>query len=254
MKLIHFLSDTAVMSGRVIRHSTRSIDTIITVIAMPIMIMLLFVYIFGGAMNTGDVSYINYIVPGILLFCIASGVAYSSLRINNDLTKGIFERFHSMPIAKASILGGHVVASLVFNVISLLAIFLVAFGMGFRPKADVLGWALAIGILLLSVLAFTWIAVTFGLLAKSFEGAGVFSYILMLLLFVSSAFAPTDSMPSAIRLFAEYQPMTPLIESIRSLLLGGTADKTTLVAVLWSLVILAFFWATAMQVYKRRMK
>lgn len=175
MKFIHFLGDTAVMSGRVIRHSTRSIDTIITVIAMPIMIMLLFVYIFGGAMNTGDVSYINYIVPGILLFCIASGVAYSSLRINNDLTKGIFERFHSMPIAKASILGGHVVASLVFNVISLLAIFLVAFGMGFRPKADVLGWVLAIGILLLSVLAFTWIAVTFGLLAKSFEGAGVFS-------------------------------------------------------------------------------
>jgi ABC-2 type transport system permease protein len=159
-----------------------------------------------------------------------------------------------MPIAKASILGGHVVASLVFNVVSLLAIFLVAFGMGFRPQADALGWVLAIVILLLSILAFTWIAVTFGLLAKSYEGAGVFSYILLLLLFVSSAFAPTDSMPAAIRVFAEYQPMTPLIESIRSLLLGGSADRTTLAAILWCLAILGFFCASAMRVYKRRMK
>ncbi|MBP3961690.1 ABC transporter permease [Paenibacillus lignilyticus] len=254
MKLMHVLSDTAVMSGRVIRYSTRSIDTIITVLAMPIMMMLLFVYVFGGAMDTGDLSYINYIVPGILLFCIASGVAYSSLRINNDLTKGVFERFHSMPIAKASILGGHVIASLVFNVISLIAIFLAAFLMGFRPQADALGWVLAILILLLSILAFTWIAVTFGLLAKTFEGAGVFAYILMLLLFVSSAFAPTDSMPRAVRVFAEYQPMTPLIESIRSLLLGGTADQTTLSALIWSSAILVVFCYSAMKVYKRRMK
>lgn len=254
MKLIHALEDTVVMSGRVIRYSTRSIDTMITVIAMPIMMMLLFVYVFGGAMNTGDVSYINYIVPGILLFCVASSVAYSSLRINNDVSKGIFERFHSMPIAKSSILGGHVVASLLFNIISLLAIFLVAFLMGYRPQADFSEWLLAIVILLLSILAFTWIAATFGLLAKTFEGAGVFAYILMLLLFISSAFAPTDSMPKALQVFAEYQPMTPIIESIRSLLLGEAADQTTLIAVAWCAGIAIFFCLTAMRVYKHRMK
>jgi ABC-2 type transport system permease protein len=254
MKLQTVLSDTAVMSTRVIRYTTRSIDTVITVLITPIMMLLMFVYIFGGAMNTGDISYINYILPGIFLMCIASGVAYSALRINNDVTKGIFERFHSMPIAKSSILGGHVIASLILNIVSLLAILLIAFLMGFRPDAGLAGWLLAALILTLSILGMTWMGVTFGLLAKSYEGAGVFSYILIGLLFISSAFVPTDTMPAAVRAFAEYQPMTPIIESVRSLMLGGSADSTTLLAIGWCLAITVFFYITAMRVYRRRMK
>jgi ABC-2 type transport system permease protein len=254
MKLKIFLSDTAVMSERVIRYTTRSIDTVITVLAMPIMMMLMFVYIFGGAMNTGEVSYINYIVPGILLFCIVSGVAYSALRINNDVTKGIFERFHSMPIAKSSILGGHVVASLVLNILSLIVILMLAFLMGFRPEADFLGWLLTAGILILNILGMTWMGVTFGLLAKTFEGAGVFAYILMGLLFISSAFVPTETMPAAVRIFAEYQPMTPIIGSIRSLMLGESAGSNTIIAILWCVGICVFFYIAAMRTYKHRMK
>jgi ABC-2 type transport system permease protein len=249
-----FFSDTLVMTGRVIRYTTRSIDTVITVLAMPIMMMLLFVYIFGGAMDTGDISYVNYIVPGILLMCIASGVAYSALRINNDVTKGIFERFHSMPIAKSSILGGHVAASLILNIVSVVAIFLVAFLMGFRPEAGFVGWLLISLILVLSIFGMTWMGVTFGLLAKSYEGAGVFSYILLGLLFISSAFVPTETMPAVVRAFAQYQPLTPIIESTRALMLGGSAGSGTLIAILWCLGISVFFYITAMRAYRRRMK
>jgi ABC-2 type transport system permease protein len=254
MKLRNFIGDTAVMSGRVIRYTTRSIDTVITVLIMPIMMMLLFKYVFGGAMNTGSISYINYIVPGILLFCIASGVAYSALRINNDVTKGVFERFRSMPVAKSSILGGHVIASLALNIISVLAILLIAFLMGFRPGAHATGWLLASGIIILFILGMTWMGVTFGLLAKSFEGAGVFSYIVLFLLFISSAFVPTATMPAALRAFAEYQPMTPIIESVRSLMLGGQAERSTAIAIAWCLLILIFFYITAMRAYKSKVR
>ncbi len=139
MKLKRFLSDTIVMSNRIIKYSTRSADTIITVLVTPIFMMLTFVYIFGGAMNTGDVKYVTYVVPGILIMCIGSTVGYTALRVNNDVIKGIFERFHSMPIAKSSILIGHVISSVILNVVSVIAIFRIAFFIGFRPEADILG-------------------------------------------------------------------------------------------------------------------
>ncbi|RJE47162.1 MULTISPECIES: ABC transporter permease [unclassified Dehalobacter] len=248
------ISDTTVMCGRVLRHTLRSVDTIITVIAMPVMMMLASVYVYGGAMDLGRVNYIDYIVPGILLFCIVSGVAYSAVRLNNDVTKGIFERFHSMPIAKSSILGGHVLTSVLFNAVSVLAVLLVALLIGFRPGAGIVGWLLASGILLLFTLAMTWIAVTFGLLAKSLEGSGVFSYLLMILIFTSSAFAPTGTMPAALRYFAEVQPMTPIIDSVRSLLMTGTVSNAVWLAILWCVGIWIFFHLAAMRIYKRRIE
>lgn len=144
-------------------------------------------------MNTGSIQYINFVVPRILLFTIASGTAYTAFRLNNDVTSGIFDRFHSMPVSKSSILGGHVMTSMVFNIFSALLVLLFALFIGFRPGAGIIQWLVVIGIMLLFTLAMTWVAVTFGLLANTGEGAGVFSYLLLILLFISPAFAPTQS-------------------------------------------------------------
>jgi ABC-2 type transport system permease protein len=245
-------SDTTVLSGRMMRHTFRSIDTLITVVAMPIMILLLFVYVFGGAMNTGSRNYINFVVPGIVLFTIASGIAYTAVHLNNDVTAGIFDRFYSMPISKSSILGGHVLNSVVFNMFSVLLVLLVAFVIGFRPEARLAEWLLATGLVLLFTLAMTWVAVTFGLLANSAEGAAAFSYPLLFLLFISAAFVPTASMAGIVRTFAEYQPMTPIIESVRSLLMGEPVGMNALIAVIWCMGILIAFYFAALQIYKRK--
>lgn len=252
LRIRNSISDSIVMTGRVLRYTTRSVDTIITVVAMPTMLMLLFVYVFGGAIHTDSAKYIDYIVPGIILMCIASAVAYTAFRLNNDITKGIFERFHSMPVAKSSILAGHVLTSVVFNAISVVLILLFALVLGFRSEAGILGWLAISGILLLCTLALTWIAVMFGLLAKSAEGASVWSYVLLVLLFISSGFVPTDTMPHGLRLFAENQPMTPIIEAIRSLMLRQPAGRNVLTAVLWCVGLLIVSYLVAMRIYRRK--
>ncbi len=249
----HLMSDTWVMTNRVLKHNLRSVDTIITVIAMPVMMMLLSVYIFGGAMDLGEFDYVNYITPSIFLLCITTGVAYTSFRLNNDITNGIFERFHSMPIAKSSILRGHVLTTVLFNAISVFAVFLVALLMGFRPDTTLPATLLAVLVLLLFTLAMTWLAIIFGLIAKSSETAGVYSYILMALVFTSSGFAPTETMPAGLRYFAEHQPMTPVIESVRTLLTTGTITKDTWIAVAWCIGMWFVFRVIAMRVYKSKL-
>jgi ABC-2 type transport system permease protein len=246
-------SDTLVMSGRSMRHTFRSADTLLTVIAVPIMMMLMFVYVFGGAINTGSVDYINYIVPGIILMCIGSGVAYTALNLNTDVTKGIFDRFHSMPIAKSALLTGHILNSVVFNAISTIIVVLVALLVGFRPNAGIIEWLLFIGIMLLYTFAMTWLSVIFGLLANSVGGATAFSYPLLFLPFVSSAFVPTTTMPGVVRAFAENQPLTSIIETMRSLLLNGTVGNSALNAVLWCVGIIIAAYLISMQVYKRKL-
>ncbi len=248
------ISDTLVMTNRILKHNLRSVDTIITVVAMPVMMMLMSVYIFGGAMDLGERSYIDYIVPGIFLLCITSGVAYTTYRLNNDVTKGIFERFHSMPIAKSSILGGHVFTTIIFNAISVIAVLLVALLIGYRPESTLLACLVATLVLLLFALAMTWLAIIFGLIAKSFETAGVYSYILMGLIFTSSGFAPTETMPAGLRYFAEYQPMTPVIESIRTLLSSGKIDNNTWLAMAWCVGLWILFRIIAMKAYKSKVK
>ncbi|HSS61069.1 MAG TPA: ABC transporter permease [Candidatus Limnocylindrales bacterium] len=249
----HVLSDTSVMLGRSLRHVTRSADTIITVTIMPIAFLLLFVYVFGGAIRTGTDNYVNYLLPGILLIAIASGISYTAFRLFNDLQSGIFERFHSMPIARSSVLWGHVLTSLVSNAVSVVAIVLVALLMGFRSSAGVLAWLAVTGILILFTLTLTWIAVIAGLSAKSPDGAAAFSYPIIFLPFVSSAFVPTASMPAPVRAFAENQPVTSIVNTIRALFEQQPVGNDIWVALSWCVGILVVAYVFAMVAYRRKM-
>jgi ABC-2 type transport system permease protein len=195
---------------------------------------------------------VNYLLPGILLMAIASGIAYTSYRLFMDMQRGIFERFHSMPIARSAPLWGHVLTSLVSNAISVVVIILVALLMGFRSPAGVLSWLAVAGILALFTLALTWIAVIAGLSATSVDGAGAFAYPLIFLPFISSAFVPTESMPSAVRAFAENQPVTSIVEAMRSLLAGQPVGNDIWVALAWCLGILIVAYLFAMRTYKRK--
>jgi ABC-2 type transport system permease protein len=240
------------MLGRSLRHVTRSPDTIVTVTIMPIAFMLLFVYVFGGAIETGTDNYVNYLLPGILLIAIASGVAYAAYRLFTDLQGGIFERFHSMPIARSSVLWGHVVTSVVSNLISVVVIVLVALLMGFRSSAGPLAWLAVVGILVLFTLTLTWIAVIAGLTAKSTDGASAFSYPIIFLPFVSSAFVPTASMPGPVRAFAENQPVTSIVNTIRALFEQQPVGNDIWIALAWCVGVLLAAYALAMVAYRRK--
>ncbi|BCJ29345.1 ABC transporter permease [Actinocatenispora sera] len=248
----HTLSDTGVMLGRSMRHITRSLDTIITVTIMPIGFMLLFVFVFGGAIRAGTDHYVNYLMPGILLIAIASGISYTAFRLFNDLKGGIFERFHSMPIARSSVLWGHVLTSLVSNLVSVAIIIGVGFAIGFRSSAGVLDWLSVVGILVLFTLALTWIAVIAGLSASSPDGATAFSYPIIFLPFVSSAFVPTDTMPGPVRAFAENQPVTSIVNALRALLQGQPVGHDIWIALAWCVGILLAAYAAAMVIYRRK--
>jgi ABC-2 type transport system permease protein len=248
----HFASDTAVLTGRTLRHVTRSPDTIITTVITPIAIMLLFVYVFGGAINTGSVSYVNYMLPGILLITIASGISYTAFRLFTDIQGGIFERFQSMPIARLGVLWAHALTSLAANVISLVVVIAAAVAMGFRSGAGPLAWLLVAGILILFTLALTWLAVIPGLTAKSVDGASAFSYPLIFLPFISSAFVPTATMPAPVRAFAEHQPVTPIVNTIRALLAQQPVGTGIWTALAWCVGILAVASMVASILYRRR--
>ncbi|MEV5499116.1 ABC transporter permease [Nonomuraea fuscirosea] len=249
----HFFGDTTVLLGRSLRHITRSPDTIITTAIMPIAMMLMFVYVFGGAISIGSgTSYVNYMLPGILLITVASGIAYTAYRLFMDMQGGIFERFQSMPTARSSVLWAHVLTSLVANLVSLVVVMLVALLMGFRSSAGVLAWLSVAGILVLFTLALTWIAVIPGLSAKTMEGASAFSYPLIFLPFLSSAFVPTDTMPTVLRVFADNQPVTSIVNAIRALFAGQPVGDDIWVALAWCVGILVVAYAFAMSTYRRK--
>jgi ABC-2 type transport system permease protein len=247
-----FVTDTAVLTGRSLKHITRSLDTVITTAITPIAMMLLFVYVLGGAINAGTDSYVTYLLPGILLITIASGIAYTSYRLFLDLQGGIFERFHSMPIARSSVLWAHVLTSLVANLASLVIVVLVGLLMGFRTAAGIGGWLAVLGILVLFTLALTWLAVIAGLAAKSVDGASAFAYPLIFLPFISSAFVPTQTMPGPVRWFAENQPVTAIVDTIRRLFAQQPVGETIWVALGWCVVILVVAFVVAMRLYHRR--
>ncbi|MEU7871855.1 ABC transporter permease [Dactylosporangium sp. NPDC049140] len=248
----HFLGDTAVLAGRTLRHVTRSLDTIITTVITPIAMMLLFVYVFGGAIDTGAVPYVNYMLPGILLITIASGISYTAFRLFTDMRSGIFERFQSMPIARSGVLWAHVLTSLVANVISLVVVICVALLMGFRSGAGVGAWLAVAGILALFTLALTWIAVIPGLTAKTVDGAGAFAYPLIFLPCISSAFVPTGTMPGPVRAFAEHQPVTSIVDAVRDLFTGQPVGTGIWVALAWCAGILVVAYVFANVTYRRR--
>jgi len=248
----HFFGDTAVLLGRNLRHVSRSLDTIITTAIMPIAFMLLFVYVFGGAIQAGPGRYVNYMLPGILLITVASGISYTAFRLFLDMQTGIFDRFHSMPIARSSVLWAHVLTSLVANVISLVVVVLVALLMGFRSGAGVLSWLAVAGILLLFTLSLTWIAVIPGLSANSVDGASAFAYPLIFLPFVSSAFVPTASMPGPVRAFAENQPATAIVNTIRDIFSEQPVGNTIWTALIWCVGILAAAYVFAILRYRQK--
>ena len=248
----HFVDDTNALLGRSMRHVTRSLDTIITVAITPIALMLLFVYVFGGAIDTGSDDYVNYLLPGILLITIAMGISYTAFRLFTDMQSGIFERFQSMPIARSSVLWAHVLTSVVSCMISVAIVVLVALLMGFRSSAGVLAWLAVGGILVLFTLAVTWLAVIAGLSAKTVDGAGAFSYPIVFLPFISSAFVPTESMPGPVRAFAENQPVTSIVDTIRALFAQQPVSSDIWVALAWCVGLLVVAYTLAMATYRRK--
>ena len=248
----HFFGDTAVLTGRTMRHVTRSLDTILTTAIMPVALLVLFVYVFGGAIKHGSGSYVTYLLPGILLITIASGISYTTLRLFTDIQGGIFERFQSMPIARSSVLWAHVLTSLAANTISLVVVVLVAVAMGFRSGAGALAWLAVAGLLFLFTLALTWLAVIPGLTAKSVDGAGAFSYPLVFLPFISSAFVPTNTMPAPVRAFADNQPVTSIVNTIRDLFARQPVGASIWTALAWCAGILIVAYMFANIAYRRR--
>src|ERR1700694_365340 len=248
----HFFGDSAILMGRSLRHITRSLDTIITTTIMPIAFMVLFVYLFSRAINSGSDSYVNYLLPGILIITIASGISYTAFRLFLDLKSGIFERFQSMPISRSSVLWAHVLTSLVANLVSVAVVVVVATLMGFRSGAGLPAWLAVAGILVVFTLALTWIAVIPGLSAKSADGASAFSYPLIFLPFISSAFVPTATMPGPVRAFAEYQPVTSIVNAIRDLFTQQPVSTDIWIALAWCFGILIVAYIFAMVIYRRR--
>ena len=254
----HAISDTAALTGRSLTHILRSPDTIITTAIMPIAFLLLFVFVFGGAIDIGQGvgggSYVNYLLPGILLITVASGISYTAFRLFLDMKGGIVERFRSMPIARSSVLWAHVLTSLVSNVVSLVIVVLVAVLVGFRSAADVLGWLAVAGIIVLFTLALTWLAVIPGLTAKSVDGASAFAYPLIFLPFLSSAFVPTESMPGPVRWFAENQPVTSIVNSIRAIFEQRPVGADLWIALAWCVGLLVIAYVISMRLYRRAIR
>lgn len=248
-----FLGDTLFLTGRSLRHIARSPDTVITTTVMPIAFMLLFVYVFGGAISSGSTTYVTYLLPGILLITVASSISYTAFRLFMDMRSGIVERFQSMPISRSSVLWAHVLTSLVASLVSVVVVVLVALVMGFRSGAGPLAWLAVAGLLALFTLAMTWLAVVAGLSARTVDGASAFSYPLILLPFVSSAFVLTATMPGPVRAFAEHQPVTPIVDVMRDLYTQQPVGSDLWVALAWCLGMLIVAYALAMATYHRRL-
>lgn len=248
----YVVRDTAVLFKRSLRHILRSPDTIITTVATPIAMLLLFVYVLGGAVRVGGGRYVNYLLPGILLITVASGIAYTAFRLFTDVSSGIFEPFQSMPIARSALLWGHVLTSVVANLISVFLVVLVAVAMGFRSGAGVLTWLAVLAILVLFTLALTWLAVIPGLTAKSVDGVSGFSYPLIFLPFISSAFVPTSGMPGPVRWFAQHQPVTSIVNTIRNLYTEQPVGNDGRIAIAWCVGLLLLAYVLAMRTYRRK--
>ncbi|QBS46268.1 ABC transporter permease [Nocardia sp. CS682] len=247
------VQDSATMLSRNLRHTVRSPDTMLMTVAVPIAILLMFAYVFGGAMNVGG-AYIDYVVPGIILLCAGFGSATTAVSLSTDLTNGIIDRFRSMAIARSSVLTGHVVESVLRNLITTTLVILVAVAIGFRPTGDPLRWLAAYGIIAMFVLALSWVAAALGLLAKNPEAANGSTFFFMFLPYVSSAFVPPQSMPSGLHWFAENQPVTPVIETLRGLLMGTPIGNSALLAVLWCAGIGLAGYLAAVALFRRRTK
>jgi ABC-2 type transport system permease protein len=222
MSVTHTLSDSGVMVTRCMRRSLRNPEAFFTALILPIVLMLPFVYIFGGDLATGG-KYVNYVVPGLIVLCAGFGASTTAVAVATDMTNGIVDRIRSMPVFGSSLLVGHVVASVARNLVATALVIGVGLGIGWRPTGSPLKWAAAAGMIVLFVLALSWLAAAVGLLARSAEAATSFTMVLMFVPYVSTAFVPANTMPAALDDFARYQPFTPIIETMRGLWMGHTS-------------------------------
>lgn len=244
------LIDTTALVGRSLRRSTRELDTLLLSVMLPVLLMLLFVGVFGGAIST-DGRYVDYVVPGVILICAAYGAAQTAVGVAADQTEGIMTRLRTMPVTGGAVLTGHVVASLARNLVATAAVIVVALLLGFEPEASAGQWLAALGLLSLFVLAMTWISAAVGLVSPSAEAASGFTFFVLFLPYVSSAFVPVHTMPDWLEGFAEHQPVTPIIETLRGLLLDGPTD-TWGAAVAWSAGLLALGMVASILLFRRR--
>ena len=256
--LTYTLTDWSTMLRRQMRHMIRYPSLTVMLVGMPVVFLLLFVYVFGGTLGAGlggvaggRSAYLEYVVPGILLMTIAGGAQGTAISVAMDMTEGIIARFRTMAISRASVLVGHVVGSLIQTMISMVVVLGVALLIGFRPSAGPPGWIAAIGLLALTTFAVTWLSVAFGMVSKSVETASNIPMFLMLLPFLGSGFVPTDSMPAGIRWFAEYQPFTPIMETLRGLLMGTPIGNSGILAVAWCMAITLFGFVWSVRLYER---
>jgi ABC-2 type transport system permease protein len=222
MSIAYAASDSRVMVSRCLRRSLRNPEAFFTALMLPIILMLLFVYVFGGAINTGG-KYVDYVVPGLIVLCAGFGAGTTAVAVATDMTNGIIDRFRSMPINSSSILVGHIAASLARNLIATTLVIGVALGIGWRPAASPAAWAAAVAMIVVFVLALSWLAAAVGLLARNVEAANSASFVLMFAPYVSTAFVPARTMPGVLRAFAAHQPFTPIIETMRGLWMGHTS-------------------------------
>ncbi|MGW7329297.1 ABC transporter permease [Streptomyces sp. NPDC054840] len=220
------------LAGRSLRISSRRPDALIAALMLPVMLMLIFVYFFGGAIDTGT-AYVTYVVPGAMLLCAGFGAASTAVSVTEDMTNGVIDRFRSLDIGGIPVLAGHVAASVVRNLISTTLVLAVALAIGFRPQAGPAAFLAAAGLLLTYITAISWLAAALGLLARTPEAAGGFTFLMMFLPYPSSAFVPIDTMPGWLHGFADHQPLTPVIESLRALLLAQPAGDAPWIALTW---------------------
>jgi ABC-2 type transport system permease protein len=249
------VSDSATMLRRSLRHIVRYPSMTLMLVGLPIIFLLLFVYVFGGTLGAGlggasggRAEYVNYVAPAIILMTVAGAAQGTAISVAMDMTAGIIARFRTMAIARSCVLTGHVLGSMIQTMLSLAVVIGVALCVGFRPTAGLVEWVAAIAVLLMITLALTWLSVALGLVSKSVETASNLPMFLVLLPFLGSGFVPTDSMPAGLRWFAEYQPFTPVIETLRGLLLGGPIGNNAAIAVAWSvgITVLGYLWAKRM--------
>lgn len=235
-KLYFAFSDTLILVGRSCKHIFQNLDQLLSIIISPVMFMLLFRYVFGGSIDTGEVSYVNYLVAGIWVQMAAFGALTTSLSVANDLKKGIIERIKSLPIIGSAVITGHVIGDLIRNTLSSVFMVGIALLVGFRPNATPLEWLQVVGLLLLFTFAISWLSAIMGLVARSIEAVQWIGFVMIFpLTFASSAFTPTDGMAPAIKFFAENQPITHVIEALRSLLIGTPMSNHMTLAIIWCL-------------------
>jgi ABC-2 type transport system permease protein len=250
--LTYAVTDSATMLRRQLRHMLRYLSMTLMLIGMPIVLLLLFVYVFGGTLGAGlggpgggRAEYLEFVVPGILLIGVALGATGTAISVAMDMTEGIVARFKTMAIFRPSVLSGHVLGSMVQTMLSLAVVTGVAVLIGFRSNATALEWLAAAGVLALIAFAITWLCVAFGLVAKTVEAASNLPQPLVFLPFLGSGFVPTDSMPAGLRWFAEYQPFTPVMDTVRGLLLGTAIGNSAVIAVAWciGIALVGYLWA-----------